>query len=148
MFCVERFKSNILFVRVSKKPNMNLIVQQLYQHKGYFVPSFRDNEDALIKLEQLLKEIGKEPILLVLDDVWSGSESLIDKFNFKIPELEYKILVTSRSSFRGFDTFELKLLCDENAIDIFQHYASLEDGRSDIPNDLVKEVLYESAIFV
>ncbi|XP_062102137.1 probable disease resistance protein At5g66900 [Humulus lupulus] len=136
----EKFKSNILFVIVGKNPNLGLIAQELYQHKGYSVSTFKDNKDSELKLEQFLREIGKEPVLLVLDNVWSGSESLVDKFVFQIPD--YKILVTSRYPFPRFEhQYEMKPLSDEDAKAIFRHYASLEDGNAAIPNDLVKKAV-------
>ncbi|XP_060970464.1 probable disease resistance protein At5g66900 [Cannabis sativa] len=138
----DKFKSNILFVTVSKSPNLNLIVQELYEHKGCCVPAFKDSNDAVIKLEQLFDTIDKQPILLVLDDVWSGSESLVEKFVFQIPDLEYKILVTSRFQLTRFGPpYELKPLRDEHAMAIFKHYASIEDGDVDIPDILVKKVV-------
>ncbi|XP_062102139.1 probable disease resistance protein At5g66900 isoform X2 [Humulus lupulus] len=136
----EKFKSNILFVTVGKNPNLGLIAQELYQHKGYSVSTFKENKDSELKLEQFLREIGKEPVLLVLDDVWFGSESLVDKFVFQIPD--YKILVTSRYPFPRFEhQYEMKPLSYEDAKAIFRHYASLEDGNAAIPNDLVKKAV-------
>ncbi|XP_062102119.1 probable disease resistance protein At5g66900 isoform X2 [Humulus lupulus] len=143
----EKFKSNILFVTVSKSPNLNLIVQELYQHKGYSVPTIKDSHDAKIKLEQFFNIIGKTPVLLVLDDVWSGSESLIQQ-NFVFPIPEYKILVTSRFQLPTFGLpYELKPLSDEHAMTIFKHYALMEDGNLDIPDDLVKKVVEQCKKF-
>ncbi|KAM6591468.1 hypothetical protein CsatA_014073 [Cannabis sativa] len=136
----EKFKTNILFVTVAKNPNLGLIVQELYQHKGYSVSNFKDNKDSELKLEELLREIGKEPVLLVLDDVWSGSESLVEKFVFQIPD--YKILVTSRYPFPRFKhQCEMKQLSDEDAKAIFLHYATFEDGNAAIPNDLLQKAV-------
>ena len=135
-----------MFVTVSKNPNLNLIVQDLYQHKGYSVPTVKDNKDAVVKLELFLTEFREEPIFLVLDDVWSGSESFIDNFVFQIPE--YKILVTSRFPISRFGPpHKLKSLREEDAMAVFRHYALPEDGTPDIPNDVVKKVCFYSGIF-
>ena len=92
-------------------------------------------------MENLLNQLNKKsPILLVLDDVWPGSESLVDKFVFQIPG--YKILVTSRVAIARFGTpYVLKPLDDADAIKLFQHSASLIKNSSDVPDDVVKEVL-------
>uniref|UniRef100_A0A7N2M0T9 RPW8 domain-containing protein n=1 Tax=Quercus lobata TaxID=97700 RepID=A0A7N2M0T9_QUELO len=103
-------KENILFVTVSKTPNMKLIVQSLFNYKNLWLEfQFQSNEDAIDNLPQLLNHIGLDPISLVLDDVWLGSESQPEKFKFDI--LDYKILVTSRTAFPRFEfTYHLKLL--------------------------------------
>ena len=87
----------------------------------------------------MLQKLGSDPILLVLDDVWSGSEDHIEKFKFQIPN--YKILVTSRSVFPEFSTstYRLKFLKDKDALDLFCHWA-FPNGNSYIPNDLVNKV--------
>lgn len=137
----EKF-TNIMFVKVSKTADLKLIVQSLYEHNGCAGPVLIDDDDATNKLEILLKEIGqKSPMLLVLDDVWSGSESLVMKFILPTPK--YKILVTSRSKFEGFGSlYELKSLSNEDATALFHRHAILEDGNSNIPNeDVVKKVV-------
>jgi hypothetical protein len=109
------------------------------------VPEFFSDEDAINQLEQLLNRIGQihspvlptpapqnYPILLILDDVWSGSESLLEKFAFHIPN--YKILVTSRTSFPRCFTYKLKPLNDKDAMALFCHSATPQDGSSSIPN--------------
>ena len=123
------------------------------------MPEFLSDEDAINQLEHLLNEVGQNhstflptpapqnnPILLILDDVWSGSESLLEKFAFRIPN--YKILVTSRTSFPRFSfTYNLKPLNDEDAMALFRHSATPQDGSSYIPGgDTVKMVLFQSAI--
>nr|POE89724.1 putative disease resistance protein [Quercus suber] len=109
------YKENILFVNFSKTPN--------------------------VKLPQLLNHIGPNPILLILDDVWLGSESLPEKFKFNIPK--YKILVTSRTAFPRFNkfTYHLKPLNDVDAMTLFRHSASLQDGSSYIPEEDVKKIV-------
>ena len=92
-------------------------------------------------MERLLNQIAPAPILLVLDDVWGGSESLLDNFVFKIPN--YKILVTSRFEFPRFgSTYKLPLLKDEDAMTLFRSSAFQQDGRSYMPDeDLVEKVM-------
>lgn len=115
-------------------------MQKLFQHTGYQVPELQSDEDAVNQLEHLLKQTGKSPILLVLDDVWPGSESLIDNFVYQITG--YKILVTSRFAIGRFGPpYVLKPLGDEDAIKLFHNSASLNQTNSDVPDDVVKEVL-------
>ncbi|CAK7339418.1 unnamed protein product [Dovyalis caffra] len=88
----EKFKDNISFVIVSKKPSLKVIARRLLLHKGNSnVPEFESDEEAVHCLEQFMKKIGNDPILLVLDHVWPESQSLIDKLKFEIPN--YKVLV-------------------------------------------------------
>lgn len=122
----EKFK-NIFFVTVSKAVNIQIAVKTIFKQKGCLddLLEFRSDEDAINQLGQLLKQIGggpdKDPILLVLDDVWSpGLEAFVQKFRFKeIPE--YKILVTSRFESKLHLEYKLKLLDDKDAKDLFCH---------------------------
>lgn len=141
IFWVGKFKENIFFITFAKTPKLNAIVQKLFQHTGYQALDFQSDEDMFNQLEQLMKQIGRNgPILLVLDDVWLGSESLVDNFVFEIPN--YKILVTSRFAIGRFGhPFVLRPLSEENAINLFKHSASLTKSNSDIPDDVVKEVI-------
>ncbi|CAK9185435.1 unnamed protein product [Ilex paraguariensis] len=135
------YGANIFFVNVSKTPNIKVMVQKLFQHQGcHQLPEFQSDDDAINQLENFLEQKGHDRILLVLDDVWPGSESLIQDFKFQIPG--YKILVTSRSELTGFDsTYRLKLLNDQDAITLFRHLAFPQDGTSNVPDDLVNEVV-------
>ena len=80
------FENNILFVNVSKTPNVKVIVQKLYKYKK-MQPEFliQSDDDAIDQLSQLLNHITPNPILLILDDVWLGSEYLPEKFKFDLP---------------------------------------------------------------
>lgn len=104
------------------------------------MPKFQTDEDVVNRLEVLLRVLGKHPILLVLDDVWPGSEDLVEKFKIKIPD--YKILVTSRVSFPRFGTsYQLDKLDHVHAESLFRHIA-LKDKSSYIPEkNLVDEVV-------
>ncbi|PRQ53791.1 putative powdery mildew resistance protein, RPW8 [Rosa chinensis] len=136
----DKFKNNIFFVTVSKKPNLELIMKVLYKQKGYEVPTFQNGVFPVKWLQQIVKEKGNDPLLLVLDDVWSGSESVLQTFEFKMSN--YKILVTSRSEFLGFgSSYRLQLLDNDNAMQLFHHTASLGDKSSHIPTHLSKEIV-------
>ena len=139
------FEGNILFVNISKTPNVKVIVQNLLNYKD-MQPNFQiqSDEDAINQLSQLLNHLTPNPILLILDDVWLGSESLLEMFKFDLPN--YKILVTSRTAFPRFKlTRQLKPLDDVDAMTLSRHSASVHDGSSYVPaEEDVKEVLYQS----
>ena len=109
---------------------------------------FSSDEDAVSQLKQLLNRMEQKPFLLILDDVWSGSESLLDKFAFHMPN--YKILVTSRSAFPRFPfKYNLEPLNGEAAKKLFRHSAILNDASSYIPSeDIVEKVLGQSVIYM
>ncbi|KAG4993455.1 hypothetical protein JHK84_030416 [Glycine max] len=66
-------------------------------------------------------------MLLVLDDVWPGSEALVEKVKIDIPD--YKILVTSRIEYPRFGTKILLGQLDHNqAVALFTHYAKLNEN--------------------
>ncbi|XP_058228494.1 probable disease resistance protein At5g66900 isoform X2 [Rhododendron vialii] len=139
------FKDNIFFVTAPKAPSLKVVIESLFEHSGVQVPEFQTDEDAVYQLERyqlerMLKQIGPYHILLVLDDVWSGWESLIEDLTTQIPEI--KILVTSRFVFPRFEsTYKLKLLGDKDAMALFRHSAFPKDGRSSIPDDLVDKIV-------
>ena len=139
---IDTFKDNIFFVTVSKNPKLENIVQDLYQRKGFQVPTFQNEVSTVTWLQHFLKKEGQNPILIILDDVWSGSESLVQKFDqFKTEN--YKFLVTSRSEFRGYGSpYYLQSLDRDNAMKLFHHSASLGDKSSHIPKDLPEKVLF------
>lgn len=138
----DKFKDNIFFVTISKKPNFDRIVEQLYQKKGSQVPTFHDDDIAVTLLQQFLQEQGKKPLLLVLDDVWPGSESILEKFDVQMRN--YKILITSRSKFPNFGSpYSLEPLNDENAMTLFRHYSASTGDTSSyaIPDTLSRKVI-------
>ncbi|ESW27956.1 hypothetical protein PHAVU_003G247200 [Phaseolus vulgaris] len=140
-----KFKDNILFFTFSQTPNLKNIVERLFEHCGYHVPEFVSDEDAIKRLEVLMRKIEGSPLLLVLDDVWPGSEALVEKFKFQMSD--YKILVISRIAFPKFSTqFILKPLAHEDAMTLFRHHALLEESSSkcslSIPNEeIVQKVV-------
>ncbi|XP_027348723.1 probable disease resistance protein At5g66900 [Abrus precatorius] len=141
----DKFGGNIFFVTVSKTPNLKTIVQTLFEHCGPRVPEFQSDEDAINRLGLLLRRVGvgERPILLVLDDVWPGSEGLIEKFKFQISN--YKILVTSRVAFPRFgNPCHLKPLDHDDAVSLFHHFAQLKCTGSYRPHEnLVQEIVRE-----
>ncbi|XVE87186.1 hypothetical protein DITRI_Ditri18aG0095800 [Diplodiscus trichospermus] len=135
-----KFEDNIFYVTVSKAPNMEVILQKLLQLKDQRMPAVQNEEDALNQLEHNFRQMATYPILLVLDDVWPGSDSLVDKLKFTLPD--YKILVTSRSDFPRCDfTYRLKPLNDDDAMTLFRLFAFHQNGDPCIPEDLVTEVM-------
>ncbi|KAJ6740259.1 RESISTANCE PROTEIN ADR1 putative-RELATED [Salix purpurea] len=140
----RKFKDNIFFVTVSKKPNLKVIVQNLFLRKGVpHAPEFQSDDDAVNHLEQLLKLTRPNPILLVLDDVWPEFESLIDKLEFQIPD--YKILVTSTCVFPRFpSTCRLKRLNEVDAKDLFTSSAILPDQSSYNPDKSILDKIVEA----
>ncbi|KAH0996227.1 hypothetical protein GBA52_020091 [Prunus armeniaca] len=145
MFCHDpkvkgKFKENIFFATVSNKVSY-LIVQELCEHAGLEVPALQNEENPFKWLQNFMKERGQIPLLLVLDDVPSESESLLDKFNeFKMPSC--KVLVTSRYHFPKFGrTYTLDTLEDKYAMDLFRRSAFLPNTSSNIPDDIQNQIV-------
>nr|AJT49599.1 R8H-1 protein [Vitis pseudoreticulata] len=140
---VKEYFQHIFYVTVSKTFNLIGIIKKLFWHSDEQVPGFQNEEDAVNQLELMLKrKVESGRILLVLDDVWSGSESFLTKFNFQISG--YKVLITSRNEFPKFgSTYNLKLLSEEDAMTLFRHSAIPEDGSgSSMPGeDLVNTIV-------
>ncbi|GAU49145.1 hypothetical protein TSUD_191470 [Trifolium subterraneum] len=136
-----KFKGNIIFVTFSKTPMLKTIVERLFQHYGYPVPEMQSDEDAVNRLGLLLKKVEGTPLLLVLDDIWSSSETLVEKLQFQISD--FKILVTSRVAFpRLSTTCILKPLVHEDAVILFHHYAQMEN----ISSDIIDKDLFEKVV--
>lgn len=137
-----------MFVTFSKTPNFKVIVEALFQHCGSWAPKFHNDKDAVKGLGLLLKKIGENPILLVLDDVWPGSESLIDNFKFQMRD--YKILITSRVAFPTVHIqIHLEPLRYEDALTLFRRFALLKEFTSYMPDEyLVQEVLLLSFCYM
>ncbi|KAJ8770818.1 hypothetical protein K2173_021465 [Erythroxylum novogranatense] len=106
---------------------------------GYVAPEFEDDEDAFNRLKLLLKHVA-EPTLFILDNVWPGSDSLLDNFSFQLPD--YKLLVTSISTFPRFDcTQKLEPLNFEDSMHLFCYSAGLQEGSSYVDEELVTKVV-------
>ncbi|KAL3019417.1 hypothetical protein AAZX31_05G082000 [Glycine max] len=136
-----KFRENIYFVTFSKTPKLKIFVERLFEHFGYQVPKFQTDEDSINQLGLLVRKFEGSPMLLVLDDVWPGSEALVEKFKFYLSD--YKILVTSRVAFPGFGTqCVLKPLVYEDAMTLFHHYALLDSNSLNTPDeDIVEQVV-------
>ncbi|KAL3722208.1 hypothetical protein ACJRO7_034559 [Eucalyptus globulus] len=127
-------KFNIMFVPVSKKPTLTDIVRKMFQHNSLDVPEIVTEDDAVRCLQQLLIIIGENPVLLVLDDVWTDSQSIFEKFVFKRIK-HYKIVVTSRYEFPNVDlVHHLNPLPHGEALELFRRSVAV-DGRSFIAPD-------------
>nr|KYP47976.1 putative disease resistance protein At5g66900 family [Cajanus cajan] len=138
-----KFKENICFVSFSKWPKLKNIVERLFEQLEYQVPEFESDEAAINELEHVLMKFEGSPMLVVLDDVWAGSEAVVEKFKFHCLS-DYKILVTSRFAFPTFGTSScvLKPLLHEDAITLFRHYALLDGNRLNTPDeDVVQKVV-------
>ncbi|MFS7891077.1 putative powdery mildew resistance protein, RPW8 [Helianthus anomalus] len=136
------FGDNIFYITVSRTTSLKTIVQKLFTHHlNVNNPEFRTDEEAKNALEKMMRQMGSQKILLVLDDVWAESESLIEELKFPIPG--YTILVTSRFQFSGIgSTYELSLLNDEDARTLLCHSAFPCDGNQiDVPDDLVSKMV-------
>ena len=115
-----------------------VIVKNIFQHQDIQLPDFQSEEDAVNHLERLFKQIGPDPMLLVLDDVWPGSESILHKLKFRIEN--YKILVTSRYEFPSFgSTYKLQQLNHADAVTLFQRLALPRDQQSYAPDQQTPE---------
>ncbi|RVX23782.1 putative disease resistance protein [Vitis vinifera] len=121
---VKEYFKHILYATVSKRPNLIAIIKKLLWDKDEQVPEFRNEEDAVNQMELKPKRKAESgAILLVLDDVWCGSESLLAKFKFQISES--KVLVTSRNEFPEFgSTYNLELWNKEDTMVLFRHSAT------------------------
>ncbi|ERN14424.1 hypothetical protein AMTR_s00033p00242990 [Amborella trichopoda] len=126
MFCREedvkgRFKNNIFFFIVSNSPDVLSILSGLYEQLTSRKPDFRNVEDARRQLLYILTKKEPEPILVVLDDVWS--DTVLEDLLFNKTK-GCKTLVTSRNVLRSFDSkYELGLLKDKDAMSLFRHSA-------------------------
>lgn len=118
---------------------MKIIVEKLFEHFGQPKPEFQSNEDPGYKLRNLLKQNGETPIMLVLDDVWPGSESFVQKFMVPISDL--KIVVTSRVrlDLESCVSHRIEKLSHTDSMTLFLHYAQLKGTCPQ--NDLADQVL-------
>ncbi|PWA49208.1 Disease resistance protein [Artemisia annua] len=136
------FGENIFYVTVSRTTSLKTIVQKLFaQYLNVKHHEIETDEEAKNQLENVLRQMGPGRMLLVLDDVWSESESIIQDLKFSIPG--YKILVTSRFLFPRFgSTYELNLLNDEDARTLLCYSAFPYDGIPvNVPDDLVTKMV-------
>ncbi|GJW91445.1 probable disease resistance protein [Tanacetum coccineum] len=136
------FGENIFYVTVSRTTSIKTIVQKLFaQYLNVKHYEIQTDEEAKNQLENVLRQMGSERILLVLDDVWSESESIIQ--DLKFPIQGFQILVTSRFIFSRFGSnYELSLLSDEDARTLLCYSAFPYDGIPiNVPDDLVTKMV-------
>ncbi|KAI7724496.1 hypothetical protein M8C21_024515, partial [Ambrosia artemisiifolia] len=136
------FGDNIFYVTVSRTTSLKTVVQKLFTHHlNVNNCEFLTDEEAKNELEKMMRQMGSQNILLVLDDVWSESESIIQDLKFSIPG--YTILVTSRFVFsRIGSTYELGLLNDEDARTLLCHSAfPCNEEQINVPDDLVSKMV-------
>ncbi|KVI08617.1 Disease resistance protein [Cynara cardunculus var. scolymus] len=130
----DMFGENIFYVTVSRPSSIKTVAQKLFEHHGENHCKFQSDEEAKNQLENLMWRIRSDKMLLVLDDVWSESESLVQDLKFQIPG--YKIVITSRFLFPRFNaTYELSLLNHNDARVLLCYSAFPRDG---IPVNIVK----------
>ncbi|XP_059594418.1 probable disease resistance protein At5g66900 isoform X1 [Vitis vinifera] len=140
---VREYFKHILYATVSRSPNLIAIITKLFWDEDERVPKFQNEEDAANQMELKLKKKEESgDVLLVLDDVWRGSESLLAKFKFRTSKS--KVVVTSRNDFPEFgSTYDLKSLNDDDAMALFRHSAIPQNGSCYFTpsNDLVKKIV-------
>ncbi|KAJ0770666.1 putative powdery mildew resistance protein, RPW8 [Helianthus annuus] len=138
----EIFGENILYVTVSRQSSLKIIMEKIFEHYGENHCEFQTDEEGRNHLEKLINQMGSNKMLLVLDDVWSESESIIQDLMFQIQGC--KVLVTSRFLFPRFSsTYELSLLNYEDARTLFCYSAFPSDRipinvTDDLMNKIVK----------
>ncbi|CAH1443643.1 unnamed protein product [Lactuca virosa] len=127
----ENFGENIFYVTVSETPDLMVIVSDLF-NPNPSTPQlqFQGKEDAKIKLDNFLNKKASDPMLLVLDDVWSAS-FIEELFPSKIRG--HKILVTSRTAFPKYKTFRFEPLNEEDAKTLFCDSAFTKGGSRPSP---------------
>ncbi|KAM5576406.1 putative disease resistance protein [Rosa sericea] len=136
----DKFTKNI-FVTVSTKSNY-IVVQELCQKLGSQESTFPNEDGAFSWLKEFLKETSQIPLLLILDDVWSKSESLLEKFNELSIQSNFSILVTSRSSFPSFGSqYPLDALNHKDAMTLFRHSAIRGDKSYNVPENLQDKIV-------
>lgn len=136
----NKFQRNIFFLTVSSKPDTKLILKSIIQSLGRPVVSDTVRDDEAFRcLELLVGQSSPNPVLIVLDDVWEGSESnkLLEKFS-RMPNC--KILVTSRFKFPAFgESYDLEPLNHKDAKELFHRSASLDNRMPQLPDDEIVE---------
>ncbi|KAI3437390.1 uncharacterized protein J3R85_005371 [Psidium guajava] len=106
----------------------------MYQHNHFKVPEIKSEEGAVHCLQQLLNKIGQDPVLLVLDNVWKESESIVDKFICDGIDY-YKIVVTSRYEFPHFcPAHHLNPLTHDEAVELFHRCVTVDDRSMGAPD--------------
>ncbi|KAK6922999.1 Powdery mildew resistance protein, RPW8 domain [Dillenia turbinata] len=122
----DKYGESIIFVTVSNNPNVKVIAQRVFEQMDKRVSEFQNDEDAINQLKFLLNQKDHKCRLLVLDDVWPGSEYLLNHLLSPVPRCQ--VLVTSRYKFPTFgSTYKWKFLNDQDAMKLFCHLAFPQD---------------------
>ncbi|KAK6924098.1 NB-ARC [Dillenia turbinata] len=122
----EKYGESIIFVTASNYPNVKVIAQRVFEQMDEQLAQFQNDEDAINQLKCLLNQNDQRCRLLVLDDVWPGSEHLLNHLLSPVPGCQ--VLVTSRYKFPTFgSTYKWKFLNDREAMKLFCHLAFPQD---------------------
>lgn len=144
------FQRRIVFETVKQCPNIMELLGSMWVKivGGKDKPNFRHIEDARIQLQQKIDSMETQPILVVLDDVWTKND--LDKLMFE--GKRYKTLITTRNNdiLTSDQRYEKQLLEMSDAVRLFCHWA-FGPRQESIPetalNDkLVKEVVVPSIL--
>ncbi|KAK1440718.1 hypothetical protein QVD17_06549 [Tagetes erecta] len=136
------FGDNILYVTVSTETSLKSIARNLFKHYDINDFDFTSEEDAKNQIENLIKQKGSGKMLLVLDDVWPSTASVIQDLKFQLPG--YKILVTTRFSFPQCDSmYKLSFLKPEYAKPLFCRsvFPSDQNPMYNVRDDFVNRVV-------
>lgn len=129
-----------MFLVVSSKPETKRILISIIQRLGGPIESGSVSDDEAFRLlEVRVGELSPNPVLIVLDDVWDGSESnkLLEKFS-RLPNC--KVLVTSRFKFPAFgESYDLEPLDHKDAMELFRRWASRGNRVLQFPDERIVE---------
>eukprot|EP01018_Ginkgo_biloba_P002523 Gb_38650 [translate_table: standard] len=139
----EFFKGKIIFETVSQSPNLKGLLERMWDKIVREPrPDFHNVEDARIQLQRRLRQMEPQPILVVLDDVWSKKD--LEKLLFKAEGCKTLITTRFNSLVRSTYQYDLQLLREADALSLFCFWTF---GQSFIPEtadvNLVKQVLAE-----
>ncbi|XP_057849390.2 probable disease resistance protein At4g33300 [Cryptomeria japonica] len=120
----EYFQERVIYIEVSESPDLLTILKTMWKNiLDGTAPDFTNVPKAHKELQSQIKS-RNQPILVVLDDLWST----LHLQNLLFEETQYKTLVTTRDReviTKGPNTriYELPLLQQEHALSLFCHYA-------------------------
>ncbi|XP_057849397.2 putative disease resistance protein At5g47280 [Cryptomeria japonica] len=124
----DRYLHRVIYIVVSQNPHLLTILKSMWRDiVGGRAPNFRNVEDAHNKLQFQIKSTKNEPILVVVDDVWSRLD--LEKLLFEAEQ--YTTIVTTRDKNvipEGPKTrvYELPLLQEGHALSLFCYHAFKE----------------------
>eukprot|EP01018_Ginkgo_biloba_P002521 Gb_38649 [translate_table: standard] len=135
----EFFKGKIIFETVSQSPKLKGLLERMWEKIVREPrPDFHNVEDARIQLQRRLRQMEPQPILVVLDDVWSKKH--LEKLLFKAEGCKTLITTRFNSLVRSTYQYDLQLLREPDALSLFCFWTF---GQSFIPEtadvNLVKQ---------